>query len=75
MGNARDQEWDVLDDKGQIVTWERVGVAVMMDIRRELRTLNQLLGCPNFTGIPRMLRRISANTAKPRSKAKRKARK
>jgi hypothetical protein len=35
-------------------------------MRGELERLNRLLHCENFTRIPRVLRRISANTAKPR---------
>jgi hypothetical protein len=48
------------------VSHDQAQLAVLMDIREELRTLNRLLGCSNFTGIPRVLKRISANTAKPR---------
>lgn len=67
-------DWHLADQKNQIETWEKVGIAVLMDIREELRTLNRLLSCPNFTGIPATLRRISANTAKPKKKRKRIAR-
>jgi hypothetical protein len=41
-------------------------LAVLMDIRDELQTLNRLLHCPNFTQIPTVLRSIRRNTAKPR---------
>lgn len=60
--------WSVAEQDGTVPSWERVGVAVMMDIRDELQTLNRLLGCPNFTQIPATLRAIRRNTAKPRSK-------
>lgn len=42
--------------------------AGLLDIRKELRKLNALIGCHNFVAVPRILRRISANTAKPRKK-------
>ncbi len=39
-----------------------------MDLRDELKRLNALLYCPNFTGIPATLRQISQNTKKPKRK-------
>ena len=63
-------DWDVADPDGKVPTWERVSIAVLMDIRRELRRLNALLACPNFTGIPRTLTAIKRNTAKRRKKGK-----
>ena len=62
--------WDLEDPKGsgKIGTWQKVGVAVLMDIREELKTLNRLLSCPNFQSIPRRLRQIAANTTKPKRK-------
>lgn len=50
------------------MTWEGVHTALLMDIRDELKQLNGLLGCPNFVEIPRTLRAIRRNTAKPRGK-------
>jgi hypothetical protein len=50
--------WDVAEENGQIPSWERVGIAVLMDIRDELQRLNALLHCENFTGIPRTLKSI-----------------
>jgi hypothetical protein len=49
---------------GRIQTWQAVEIAVMMDIRDELQTLNGLLRCPNFVEIPRTLRAIKRNTSK-----------
>ncbi len=68
-----DGNWDVAEPDGRVPTWERVGVAVLMDIRRELRRLNDAIYCPNFVAIPRTLAAIRRNTAKPapRKKAKR----
>jgi hypothetical protein len=42
----------------------RSHTALLMDIRDELQTLNRLLGCPNFTGIPHTLNHIMQNTKK-----------
>jgi hypothetical protein len=60
--------WEVAGPDGSMPTWERVSIAVLMDIRDELQKLNGLLHCPNFTGIPATLRRISYNTHRPRRK-------
>ena len=38
--HARDVDWLCRDESGEVPTWERAGVAVLMDIRRELRRLN-----------------------------------
>jgi len=70
-GRQKDVPWKVTDEQGVVQTWEQVTVAVLMDIRDELKRLNAAIYCPNFVAIPRTLRRISANTAKPRKKAKR----
>lgn len=68
----KDVEWSITDAAGMVPTWERVGIAVLMDIRDELKRLNAAIYCQNFLAIPHTLKRISHNTAKP--KAKRKAR-
>jgi hypothetical protein len=38
-------------------------LAVLMDIRDELQTLNRLLHCSNFTGMPHDLRQINRRLA------------
>jgi hypothetical protein len=65
----KDRSWNLGGEDGQVGTWEMAGIAVLMDIRDELKQLNALLSCPNFTAIPATLRKISRNTAK-RSKKK-----
>ncbi len=60
------QEWQVANEGGAVPTWERVGIAVLMDIRRELRRLNAAIYCPNFVAVPRHLQRIARNTDKAR---------
>lgn len=49
-------------------TWESATVAVLMDLRDELKKLNGILSCPNFLEIPQILRSIRANTRKPKRK-------
>ena len=49
----------IAEDDGPVPTWERAGIAVLMDIRDELQRLNRLLSCPNFVGIPHTLKTIS----------------
>lgn len=47
---------------------EYAALAVLQDIRDELRTLNELLACPRFLAIPTHLDAIRRNTRKPRRK-------
>lgn len=47
---------------------EYAALAVLQDIRDELRTLNELLACPRFLAIPNRLEAIERNTRKPRRK-------
>lgn len=57
----KDVEWNVLDEHGNWYSGNHAGIhaAVLMDIRDELKRLNQLLHCHNFIGIPATLRTIS----------------
>lgn len=74
MANAK---WDTNKDSGEFnisytkepdggSTWgiEQIQAVILADIRRELRTLNRLLGCVNFVNIPRTLKAIEKNTKK-----------
>ena len=66
-------EWPVADENGDMPTWERIGIAVLMDIRRELRRLNAAIYCRNFIAVPRHLARIARNTEKaPKKRAEKK---
>jgi hypothetical protein len=62
----KDINWQPGTDKGAAETWQHVQVAVLMDIRDELKRLNLLLYCTNFTGIPQVLRKVEKNTRKKR---------
>lgn len=69
MARFKDVEWNLpVKPEGNIDSWDALHGALLMDIRDELKRLNGLLHCSNFTGIPHTLLRISRNTAKPRKK-------
>lgn len=62
--DIRNMEWDIhINDDG---TWpsEKVTIALLVDLRAELRRLNTLLHCSNFIDIPHKLERIKRNTTK-----------
>lgn len=60
------ENWDIYDQAGH-TQWEKVPIALLMDIREELQRLNGLLHCRNFINIPTTLRKIEKNTyRKPR---------
>jgi len=64
-------EWEIPQREHDVPSVESATLCVLMDIREELRTLNALLGCYNFTQIPAVLRSIRRNTTKrPRAKKK-----
>lgn len=46
------------------VAYLRALLAVAMDVRDELRALNQHLRCHNFVDMPRVLRQVRANTSR-----------
>lgn len=68
-GRLRNRDWDVWEgDNGY--DHNAVDRAIALDIRQELRNLNQLLGCHNFVRIPQVLDDIRSHT-KPKRKKKR----
>jgi hypothetical protein len=72
MGDTRrkDKDWIVTDDNtgARIGNWAQVQVALLMDLRDELKKLNALLHCHNFVEIPSILRKLERNTKKKRKK-------
>ena len=69
MPRFKDGDWNLpKSDKGNPETWDAVKIAVLMDIRDELKRLNSLLHCSNFMAIPWKLDRIAKNTTKPRKR-------
>jgi hypothetical protein len=66
---AENTAWTLWQNDDGTYPIEQAKLAVLMDIRGELRKLNALLHCSNFTGIPRELLAIKRNTTKRRKKA------
>lgn len=64
MARHKDVEWNI---PNPALSWEQVNAAVLMDIRDELKRLNNLFHCINFMNIPSKLDAIKRNTAKKRS--------
>jgi hypothetical protein len=60
MARHKDGNWNLpKGGNGDPLQWkEHVTIAVLMDVRDELKRLNALLHCPNFTAIPDTLRGI-----------------
>lgn len=72
---TKDVDWNI---RGELKDGYLTGVpaederlSVLMDIRHELRRLNNVLACPNFLAIPSKLDCIVRNTTKPRRKRRR----
>lgn len=57
MARKKDANWS-LNDK--ITTWEEVQVALLMDIRDELKNINRRLDCQSTLMIPNRLQNIEA---------------
>lgn len=72
MSYPSDTDWDLKPNRVEggtsYYSQEHVTQAILMDIRKELRRLNTLLGCRNFIDIPVTLRAIRRNTSKRRKK-------
>lgn len=62
MARKKDVYWNLPENN----SWEAVEVAILMDLRDELKQLNRLLSCSNFVAIPSILRGIRKNTTKKR---------
>lgn len=77
MARARkDVDWSINKSSGGGYSYDAAQLSVLMDIRDELKVVSRKLSaleCPNFVGIPSVLRRISANTSKPRKRKNRSA--
>jgi hypothetical protein len=58
-------------DGGVTLTTDRIQVVLLWEIREELKKLNALLHCQNFTEIPGTLKTISRKipTRQPRKKS------
>lgn len=62
MARHKDANWNCGGDGGQTVTYEQARLAVLMDIRDELKALNRVMQCHNvregFIALQRMDRRM-----------------
>ena len=67
----KDETWAVCSEINPDMTFDGAQLAVLMDIRDELKRLNTLLHCPNFVEFPHILRRIRLNTTKRKRKVNR----
>ena len=78
MARHKDEQWDLAESqRDSDGVWrtsnEVVELSLLMDLRDELKRLNNILNvlrCPDFLAIPRILKAIRANTEKPRKKPK-----
>lgn len=73
MANSEGMNWRIKADENNptaAANCNEAQLAVLMDIRRELKCLNDLLHCRNFINMPRTLHAIEQNTAKKRAKKK-----
>lgn len=64
----RDRDWGILRNLDGTVPYDGCHLAVLMDIRDELKRLNSVLGCCNMLRIPRVLDSIAKNTRRPKRK-------
>lgn len=61
----KDANWTICSDTdGPQISFDGAQLAVLMDLRDELKLLNRLLRCENFLAIPKILRDLERNTRK-----------
>lgn len=71
MARFKDSNWSLPQDReGNALDWKSVEIAILMDIRDELKRLNGVLHCPNFLAIPQKLDTIEKNVRKPKKRRK-----
>jgi hypothetical protein len=63
-----DTTWSIWQNENGTYPVDQVKLVLLLDIREELKKLNATLRCQETQRIPRYLRRIANNTAKPRPK-------
>lgn len=74
MSRSKDATWNVHAHGEPGFGYPSIHADLLMDLRDELKKLNRVFECPNFVKIPRVLDRISANTAKRKKRPKLKPR-
>ena len=69
MARRKDVSWGInLPDEDGLTPNGHCQLAVLMDLRDELKQLNRVFACPNFQAVPQILRTIRRNTTKPRKR-------
>jgi hypothetical protein len=70
MARHKDTNWNLTES----ASTDHAQLAVMMDIRDELKALNRTFNCANFQSIPRTLSRLDRRVARfsPLKKRRRK---
>ena len=64
--------WNVADERGNMYnSVNAASLAMLLDIRDELQTLNKLLGCHNFVNLPQTLKGLRRDFAQMRREQKR----
>ena len=66
----KDHTWNMCVDQNGNASFDAAQLAVLMDIRDELKRMNSLLWCRNFTGIPQTLKAIERQTKKRKHRKK-----
>jgi len=73
MARHKDVDWNLGEGEknshgGTSHSHGQIHCALLMDIRDELKSLNNLLHCANFVNMPRSLKAIERNTEKKTKK-------
>lgn len=76
MARHKDQNWSLPEGTptaqgGREHQWESIKVALLMDIRDELKSMNAILHCSNFIRIPQKLDEIRRNMEKKKPRVAR----
>lgn len=64
--------WQLATSSDGTTRFDAVHAALLMDLRDELKRLNNLLHCPNFLNMPHDLRAIRRKLERPRIKKRKK---
>lgn len=66
MRTTKNCDWALTPNVDGKYDFPAAQLAVLMDIRDELKRLNNVLQCPNFIAVPAKLDQIAKNTRKRR---------
>lgn len=64
MAAGRNVDWTIKQNSDGTFPTEQATIAILLDIRQELKKLNGVFECGNFLRIPRILDAIRLNTRK-----------